>query len=180
MKRRNLMIGKKMQEAMNQQIKNELESAYLYLSMAAYFHSLGLDGMAQWMRAQTQEEMVHAMKFFDHIKDRDGRVELLDLAQLQKEWDSPLAAFKAAYAHEQFITSKINDLADLAAEESDHAAGILLQWFVTEQIEEEASTSKVAQMLEMVGDSGNGLLMLDRELGTRTFTMPAPAEEDTE
>jgi ferritin len=132
------------------------------------------------MRAQTQEEMVHAMKFFDHIKDRDGRVELLDLTQLETEWNSPLAAFQAAYEHEQFITGKINDLVKLAAEENDYAANALLQWFVTEQVEEEASTSKVAQMLERIGDSGNGLIMLDRELGTRTFTLPAATEEEGE
>jgi len=171
------MIGKKIQEAMNEQIKHELESAYLYLSMAAYFHSEGLDGMAQWMRAQTQEEIVHAMKFFDHIKERDGRVELLPLAQPKGEWASPLQAFQEAYQHEQFITSKIDDLVKLAAAEGDHAAGILLQWFVTEQVEEESSTSKVAQMLERIGDSGHGLIMLDRELEARTFTIPPTTTE---
>ncbi len=171
------MIGKKMEEAINQQIKHELESAYLYLSMAAYFHSQGLDGMAQWMRAQTQEEIVHAMKFFDHIKKRDGRVELLPLAQPKKKWRSPLEAFQEAYQHEQFITSKIDELVRLAAQEGDHAAGILLQWFVTEQVEEESSTSKVAQMLEWIGDSGHSLIMMDRELGARTST-PPPSEEE--
>lgn len=166
------MISKKMQDAMNEQIKHELESAYLYLSVAAYFHSLGLDGMAQWMRVQTQEEMVHAMKFFDHIRDRDGRIELLALARPKEEWSSPLAAFQDAYEHEKFITSKINALAKLAAEEADYAANTLLHWFSDEQVEEEASTSKVTHMLERIGDSGTGLIMLDRELGNRTFTMP--------
>jgi len=170
------MIGETMQKAFNDQIKNELESAYIYLSMAAYFHSQGLDGMAQWMRAQTQEEMLHAMKFFDHIKDRDGKAALRNLTQLKTEWSSALEAFQDAYKHEQFITGKINDLVKLAEEEGDQPARILLQWFVTEQVEEEASTSKVVQMLERVGDSGQGLLMLDRELGARTFTMPAATE----
>jgi ferritin len=170
------MISTKMQDVMNEQIKHELESAYIYLSMAAYFHSVGLDGMAQWMRVQTQEEMVHAMKFFDHIRDRDGRVKLLPLAQPKAEWSSPLAAFQDAYEHEKFITSKINALVKIAAEEADYPASVLLQWFTTEQVEEEASTSKVAQTLERIGDSGSGLIMLDRELGTRTFTMPGPAE----
>jgi len=170
------MISKKMQDAMNEQIKYELESAYLYLSMAAYFHSLGLDGMAQWMRVQTQEEMVHAMKFFDHIKDRGGRVELLPLAQPKREWSSPLVAFQEAYKHEQFITSKINDLVKIAKEESDNPANVLLHWFITEQVEEEASTSRVAQALERIGDSGQGLIMLDRELSTRTFTIPTKTE----
>ncbi|MCD6472837.1 ferritin [Candidatus Aerophobetes bacterium] len=170
------MISKKMQDAMNEQIKYELESAYLYLSMAAYFHSLGLDGMAQWMRVQTQEEMVHAMKFFDHIKDRGGRVELLPLAQPKREWSSPLVAFQEAYKHEQFITSKINDLVKIAKEEPDNPANVLLHWFITEQVEEEASTSRVAQALERIGDSGQGLIMLDRELSTRTFTIPTKTE----
>jgi ferritin len=173
----NIMINEKIQEAFNEQIKHELESAYLYLSVAAYFHSLGLDGMAQWMRVQSQEEMVHAMKFFDHIRERDGTVELHALAEPKRKWASPLEAFQDAYKHEQFITSKINELVKLAREEDDLPAGVLLQWFVTEQVEEEASASKVAQMVERVGDSGHGILMLDRELGARTFTMPAAEGE---
>ncbi|MCK5380781.1 MAG: ferritin [Candidatus Latescibacteria bacterium] len=170
------MIGKKMQDAMNEQIQYELASSYLYLSMAAYFQSSGLDGMAQWMRAQTQEEFVHAMKLFDHINDRGGKVELLALAQPKTEWASPLTAFQAAWKHEQFVSSRIDSLVELAAEENDHPAGILLQWFVTEQVEEEASASKVVQMLERVGDSGNGLIMMDRELGARIFTPPAATD----
>ncbi len=170
------MIGKKMQDAMNEQIQYELASSYLYLSMVAYFQSSGLDGMAQWMRAQTQEEVVHAMKLFDHINDRGGKVELLALTQPTTEWASPLTAFQAAWKHEQFVTSRIDNLVELAAEENDHPAGILLQWFVTEQVEEEASASKVVQMLERVGDSGNGLIMLDRELGARVFTPPAATD----
>jgi len=174
------MIGEKMQDAMNQQIKHELESAYIYLSMCAYFHSLGLDGMAQWMRGQTDEEVMHAMKFFDHINGRDGKVELLPLSQPEKDWDSPLAAFQAAYKHEQFITGKINDLAKLAVDENDFAAGSMLKWFIDEQVEEEANTSAVVQTLERIGDSGHGLVMVDRELGARqvlgaAFAL-APAE----
>jgi len=168
------MIGKRMQDAMNEQIKHELESAYLYLSMVAYFHSESLDGMAQWMTVQAQEELAHAMKFFNHIDERDGRGELKALSQPQKEWASPLEAYKAAYNHERFITDKINDLVKLAAEEKDHAAGIMLQWFVTEQVEEESSTLKVVDLLERIGDSGHGLIMADRELGTRS----APAESE--
>jgi len=170
------MITKTMQEAMNEQIKHELESAYLYLAMAAYFHSLGFDGMAQWMRVQTQEEMVHAMKFFDHIRDRGGRVELLALAQPKRDWPSALAAFQESYEHEQFVTSKINALIKIVAEEADYPAGALLQWFATEQVEEEASTSRIAQMLERIGDSATGLIMLDRELGKRTFAAPIKTE----
>jgi ferritin len=166
------MIGEKMRNAINQQIKHELESSYLYLAMEAYFHAKGLDGMAQWMRVQVQEELTHAGRFFDHVVNRDGQVELKNLEILQTTWDSPLAAFSAAYKHEQFITGKINDLVKLALEEKDFAANTMLQWFVTEQMEEEQNTSKVAQDLEIVGDNGHGLLMLDRELGARTFVMP--------
>jgi len=129
------MIGKKMQDAINEQIKEELGSAYIYLSMAAYFHSKGLDGMAHWMRAQTQEEMMHAMKFLDHIVGRDGKVELLALDQPKIEWSSPLEAFQDAYKHEQYITGRIDNLVKLAAEENDNAAAIMLQWFVTEHLE---------------------------------------------
>jgi len=166
------MIGKRMQDAMNEQIKHELESAYLYLSMAAYFSAESLDGMAQWMRVQAQEEFAHAMRFFNHINEREGRVELLALAQPQKEWASPLEAFKAAYEHERFITGTIDDLLKIAAEENDNPARIMLQWFVSEQVEEESSTKKVVDLLERVGDSGHALIMVDRELGAR---QPAPA-----
>jgi len=161
------MIGKRMQDAINEQIKHELESAYLYLAMVAYFEAEGLEGMAQWMTAQTQEEVAHAMKFFNHINERDGRVELKALSQPQKEWTSPLAAFQAAYKHEQFISGKIDELVKIAEEENDNAAKIMLQWFVTEQVEEESSTHKVVELLERIGDSGHGLIMVDRELGTR-------------
>jgi len=171
------MIGKRMQDAMNEQIKHELESAYLYLSMVAYFNAEGLDGMAQWMRVQTQEEVAHAMRFFDHINERGGRVELLPLAQPKKEWASPLEAFKAAYKHEQFITGTIDNLVKIAEEENDNPAKIMLQWFVSEQVEEEDSTKKVVDLLERVGDSGHALIMVDRELGAR---QSAPASGENE
>ncbi len=164
------MINERIEKAFNEQIKNELESAYIYLSMAAYFHSQNLDGMAQWMRVQAKEEVGHAMKFFDHIRDRQGRVTLLPLTPLKTDWSSPLEAFQDAYEHEQFITGKINELVKLADDESDPPASVLLQWFVNEQVEEEANTSKTVQTLELVGDSGPGLIMLDRELGKREFS----------
>jgi ferritin len=162
------MIGQRMQDAMNEQIMHEAGSAYLYFSMAADFHAKGLDGMAQWMKAQAQEEVGHALRFFNHINDRGGRIELLAIDKPQKEWDSPLAAFKAALEHEEFITGKIDELVKIAREENDNAAEITLQWFVTEQIEEEDSVSKVIGMLELIGESGYGLLTADRELGQRT------------
>jgi len=161
------MIGKRMQDAMNEQIKHELESAYLYLAMVAYFRGEGLDGMASWMEVQTQEEVAHAIRFFNHINERGGRVELKGLAQPQEKWASPLAAFEAAYEHERFITDKINELMKIADEENDNAAKIMLQWFVSEQVEEEDSTKKVVDLLKRVGDSGHGLIMVDRELGMR-------------
>jgi ferritin len=169
------MIQARMQNAMNEQIRHELASAYLYLAMAADLHAKSLDGMAQWMKVQAQEELVHAMRFFDHIVARNGRVELKELAQPTKEWESPLGAFQAAYEHEQFITGRIDELMKAAREENDNAAITMLQWFVTEQIEEEESTSKVVDMLSLIGDSGHGLLMADRELGTRVFTPPPAA-----
>ena len=171
------MIGKKIENAMNEQIKHETFSAYLYFSMAAYFHSKSLDGMAQWMKAQAQEEFAHALRFFNHINDRGGRIELQALEKPQTEWESPIAAFKAALVHEEFITGKINDLAKLADDENDRAAGIMLQWFVTEQVEEEDSVSTVIDMLGFIGDSGHGILMADRELGSRVAGPVLPPEE---
>ncbi|HUT04301.1 MAG TPA: ferritin [bacterium] len=162
------MMGKRILEAFNKQIKEELESAYLYLSMVSYFHSVGFDGMASWMRVQAEEELGHAMKFFDFINERDGKVELLPIStERQKDWSSPLEVFQAAFGHEQFITGKINDLVKIAREENDSASEVFLQWFVTEQVEEEANTSKVAQMLERLGESGHGLFMMDQRLGER-------------
>jgi ferritin len=170
------MIGEPLEAAMNDQIKNELESYYIYLSMAAYFHSVSLDGMANWMRAQAHEEMIHAMKFFDHINDRGGTVKLQDLAQLKSEWTSPLEAFQDAYQHEQFITGKINDLTTLAREERDYASEPLLAWFSDEQVEEEATASKIVDELEMAGSDKSALLMLDRELGQRAFHPGSPID----
>ena len=163
------MIGDRLCKAMNDQIRHELESYYIYLSMAAYFHSISLDGMAHWMRCQAHEEMIHGMKFFDHIIDRGGQVTLQDLKQLKTQWSSPAEAFKDAYAHEQFITGKINDLTTISREEKDYASEPMLAWFSVEQIEEEASSGKISDELSMVGEDKRGLLMLDRELAARAF-----------
>ena len=166
------MISKAIQDALNAQINAELYSAYLYLSMSAHFQSQNLPGFANWMRVQTQEEMVHAMKFFDFINERGGQVHLQAIEEPSTTWESPLAAFEAAYTHEQHVTSLINGLVDLAAAESDHASGIFLQWFVTEQVEEEANADAVVQKLKLMGDAANGLFMIDRELALRVFTPP--------
>lgn len=168
------MIHEKLAKAINDQIKNEMESAYIYLSMAAYFHSRSLDGMAHWMRCQAHEETIHAMKFMDHLTDRNMPVKLLDLAQLKTQWASPLEAWNDAYAHEQFITGKINDLTTIAREVRDYQSEPMLAWFTSEQIEEEATASKIAGEMEMVGDSKSALLMLDRELGARAFPAGSP------
>lgn len=170
------MIPVRVNEAMNEQIKNELESYYLYLSMAAYFHSISLDGMAHWMRSQAHEEMVHAMKFMDHIIDRDGKVELLNLKQLKTNWSSPLEAWEDAHKHEQFISSKINDLTTISREERDYPSEPILAWFAAEQIEEEATSGKIADEVAMVGDAKSGMILLDRELGGRVFPAGSPLD----
>jgi ferritin len=169
------MISEKMQEALNGQLNAELYSSYLYLSMAAYFQDLNMGGCANWMRVQAQEEDIHAMKFYNFINERGGRVVLKTIDGPPTEWDSPLAAFEAVLEHEQKVTGLINELVELALAEHDHATNIFLQWFVTEQVEEEDSANDVIQQIKMVGEAQGGLFMLDRELGQRTFT--APAEE---
>jgi ferritin len=158
------MIGKRMQDALNGQINEELYSEYIYLSMGTYYHAQGLDGMAQWIRTQAAEERSHAMKIFDHIVERGGRVELGAIAEPPREWDTPLDAWKAAYGHEKYITGKINDLVKIASEEKDEAAGALLQWFVKEQVEEEENASKNVEDAE---NAGSDLGTLDEEMGTR-------------
>ena len=170
------MIPERVNAAMNEQIKNELESYYIYLSMATYFHSVSLDGMAHWMRAQAHEEMVHAMKFVEHLIDRGGKVVFQDLKQLKTEWNSPREAFQDALEHEKFISGKINDLTTIVREERDYASEPLLAWFTDEQIEEEATAGKITDELEMIGDDKSALLMLDRELGTRAYPAGSPLD----
>ncbi|KPK70240.1 ferritin [candidate division TA06 bacterium SM23_40] len=171
------MVSKKMQEALNKQLNAELYSSYLYLSMSAYFQSVNLAGFANWMRVQAQEELVHAMKFYDYVNESGGRVTLGPVEGPQAEWKSPLDAFEHTYRHEQTVTGLINHLVDLAIEQKDHATNNFLQWFVSEQVEEEASANDIVQKLKLVGDAGGGMFMVDQELGQRVFTMPAaPAE----
>lgn len=161
------MLSEKMQDALNKQINAEMFSANLYLSMATYFEFINLPGMAKWMVAQAGEEMEHAMKIYGHIHERMGRVIIGGLDAPETDWDSPLAAFEAAFGHEQKITGMIHDLVDLAAAENDKPAGIFLQWFVSEQVEEEAGVDAIVQQLKMVGDKPQALLMIDRALGQR-------------
>ena len=168
------MISERLNTAINDQIKNELESYYIYLSMAAYFHSISLDGMGHWMRCQAHEEMIHAMKFFEHLIDRGGKVVLQDLKQLKTEWSSPLEAFQDAFEHEKFISGKINDLTTIVREEKEYPSEPLLAWFSDEQIEEEASAGKITDELTMIGEDKSALLMLDRELGARAYPPGSP------
>jgi ferritin len=161
------MLRKKVQDALNAQLVAEYYSSYLYLSMSAYFENQTLKGFAHWMRVQAQEEMTHAMKFYDHIVDRLGRVELKPVDGPKTEWRSPLAAFQEAHAHEVKVTAMINDLLELANKEKDTATAAFLQWFVTEQVEEEAQTDEIVQKLKLVGDVAPALLMLDAVLGQR-------------
>ncbi|MGB9758000.1 MAG: ferritin [Candidatus Bipolaricaulaceae bacterium] len=161
------MIGKKMEEALNEQIREELGSAYLYLAMAAYFHNQNLPGMARWMELQTEEEFGHALRLYRHLVERGGRVKLQALPEPQFEWASPAEAWKAAHAHEQYISGRIHKLMELARQEKDYPAEVMLQWFVSEQVEEEDQTRRVVEMLARIGESGRGLLWLDKELGKR-------------
>jgi ferritin len=169
------MLNEKMAKALNDQINAEFYSSYLYLSMAAYFDSLNLKGFANWMKVQAQEEDFHAKKFFGYVIDRSARVRLQAIKAPPHDWDSPLAVFEAAYKHECHVTDLINKLVDLSLKLSDHATNNVLQWFVGEQVEEEANADSIVQQLKLIGKDGQGLLMLDRELATRVFTPPPAA-----
>ena len=147
------MLTEKIQKALNSQLNAELYSSYLYLAMNAYFKSLNLDGFASWMYYQAQEELMHSMKFYDFITQRGGKVELMEIKAPPAAWDSPLAVFEATLLHEQKVTGLINDLVDVALEQRDHATQIFLQWFVSEQVEEEESVSGVLEKLKLMGET---------------------------
>ncbi len=168
------MVSEKMLDALNKQLNAELYSSYLYMSMNAYFKSVNLDGFATWMYFQAQEELTHALKFYDFINSRGGRVSLMQVAAPPAEWDSPLSVFEDTLGHEQKVTALINDLVELSLEQRDHATNIFLQWFVTEQVEEEESVGGVLEQLKLMGEAKGGLFMIDRELGKRG---PGEAEE---
>lgn len=161
------MLSEKMQDALNQQLNAELYSGYMYLSMSSYFKSISLDGFAAWMHAQAQEELLHGMKFYDFIIQRGGRALLAQVDAPPLDWESPLAVFEATLAHEQKVTGLINDLVEVAISERDHATNIFLQWFVTEQVEEEENVGGVLEQLKLMGEATGGLFMIDRELGQR-------------
>jgi len=169
------MLNAKIQDALNKQLNAELFSSYLYLSMAAYFESKTLPGMAGWMRVQAQEELMHALKFYGFINQRNGRVALTSVDAPQTEWANPLAVFEQSQQHEKKVTGLINSLVELAAAEKDHATEAFLQWFVNEQVEEEASVLTIVDRLKMVGDSPVAYFMLDSVLGQRTAPGPSAA-----
>lgn len=162
------MISKPMQDAINEQINKELFSSYLYLSMAAYFASKNLLGFSKWMHIQVGEEREHAMKLYEHLEDRGGRVLLKAIAAPKTEWASNLEAFKDAAAHEAMITSAIYALYETAVQEKDYPAQVLLQWFVNEQVEEEKNAAEIVANLELIEERGAAVLMLDKQLGKRT------------
>ncbi len=167
------MISEKMTSALNEQINKEMYSAYLYMSMSAHCTNVGLDGFANWFMVQYQEEMTHAMKIYDYLNEQGEKVILEAIEKPPSEFGTVLEMFEATLEHEQFITRSIHELVDLANEEKDYATQIFLQWFVTEQIEEEGNDNEIIAKLKLVGNEGNGLFMLDREMAARTFTEPA-------
>jgi ferritin len=162
-----------MQDGFNGQITAEFYSAHLYLAMSAYLDNSDLPGFANWMRIQYQEEISHAMKMFDYLMERDGRAILSAIDTPPADFGSPLEVMEAVYAHEQEVTGLINNLLDLAMKENDHASNIFLQWFVNEQVEEEATAKGIVQQLKLLADSKVGLFQMDRELGQRVFVAPA-------
>lgn len=167
------MISKKIEDALNQQINNELYSSYLYLSMEAYFTSVNLSGFANWMMVQTKEELAHVTKLYDFINERGGRITLKAIAAPPTDWKSPLEVFQAVYKHEQTVTGLINELVNLAIEQKDHATNSFLRWFVDEQVEEENNVNSVLSQVTLIKDSPQALFMLDKELANRVFTPPA-------
>jgi ferritin len=161
------MLSTALQDAINDQVKNELFSAYLYLAMSAHFESAHLPGCARWMRMQSQEEASHAMKLFEFILERGGRVALQAIEQPPVKFKAPLDVFQQALEHERKVSGMIHRLYELAVKENDFATQVMLQWFIGEQVEEERSAGDIVEQLKMVGDQPVGLFMLDQQLGAR-------------
>jgi len=167
-----------MEEALNGQINKEMYSAYLYMSMSAHSTNIGLPGFANWFMVQYHEEMEHAMKIYDYVNDQDGKVKLNAIDEPLSIFKDVMDMFQKTLKHEQFITKSINELVDLAIKEKDHATQIFLQWFVTEQIEEEGNDNDIIAKLKLTGDKGNGLFMIDKELGNRVYNPPVNKKQD--
>jgi len=167
------MIAKKIEDAINGQINKEMYSAYLYLSMASWTEVVGLRGMSTWLKVQYHEEMVHAMKFYEYIIRKGGTVRLTKIETPEYTFDSALSMFEKVLTHEEFVTKSINELVDLAITEKDYASKVLLDWYVNEQVEEEQNVNEIIQTLKMIGDNKAALYLYDKELGTRTLTVPS-------
>ncbi len=166
------MLKKSVEKALNEQINAEIHSAYLYLSMSAYFQSQGLTGYANWMRVQFQEELAHGTHIFDYVCERGGRVQLYPIGEVEIEFKSIVDVFEKVLAHEQKVTGMINNLIDISQHENDHATRSFLQWYVDEQVEEEANAEQILNNLKLIKGEGQGLLMMDRELQARLFVDP--------
>ena len=165
-------MNERLQNAFCVQINKELYSAYLYLSMQTYFKEMNLEGFANWMNVQVQEELAHAMGMYNYVLERGGKVTLMNVEKPDDSWDSPLNVFEKVLEHERYVTSSINDLTSVAEEIKDRAAISLLQWYIKEQVEEEANVSNVLGNLKLAQNDPRALLLLDRELATRTFVAP--------
>ncbi|HEY9765419.1 MAG TPA: ferritin [Chroococcales cyanobacterium] len=166
------MLKEKVENSINKQIQAEVYSSYLYLAMTAFATHEGLTGTANWLKVQAQEELTHALRFYQYVNQRGGRVLLLPIEQPPSDFRSMPEIFAAVLKHEEHVTSLINNLVDIAQEEKDHATVQMLQWFVTEQVEEEANANDILNRIKLIGKDGNTLFMLDKDLGTRVFTPP--------
>ncbi len=168
------MISSKLQDAINAQINAELWSAYLYLAMGMHFENEGYAGIANWYKIQFKEEQAHAEIFMNYLNSRGGRVVLAPIEAVPTTWESPLASFEATLQHEEKVTSLINNLYRLADEEHDYATKGKLDWFISEQVEEEETAKGIIDRLKLVGDNGMGMYMLDQEFASRVYNVPAP------
>lgn len=166
------MIGKKTAEAINKQINAELYSSYLYLSMSAYATNIGMKGTAHWLFVQAQEEATHAMRFYNYMNDQGVHVKLEAIKQPPVQFKSVLDIFEAVLKHEYHVTALIHNLVEIAAKEKDPATGVMLQWFVTEQVEEESNAGEIIGKLKLAGNNGGGLFMIDKDLAARMFVPP--------
>lgn len=169
------MIKKEVLDAINEQINAESYSAYMYLSMAAYYESIGLSGFAHWMKIQYQEEAAHAIKFFNYVTERAGKVVLKAIEQVPVEFAGVVDVFEKTLIHENHVTESINNLMSVAISANDHATQSFLRWFVDEQVEEEANVEKILATLKLINGQGNGIFMMDRELSQRVFVDPNAA-----
>lgn len=173
------MINEKITKALNEQINLEYASAYAYLAMSSYFLAKNLNGFAHWLRVQAQEELVHGMKIYDFVSERDGQITLSDIPAPKSNWDDALAVFQDARENEKEVSTSIYNLVDLSLKEHDHATNNFLQWFVSEQVEEESAVNKVIDTLKLVGADGNGLFLVDRDLNQRVPSTAPPPQSTT-